>query len=338
MRTVIGITILAGLLAGISAMASDDLEQGFRKPPGRTKPQMGGLLVGSTARAPGADGDANPSPAAASLEAGILRAQIPGKVPTPAEDKLALTISRQYGADRRDFSLGKNRAFVILPTKPSADGNNPWVWYAPTFPGSYPGEDHAWMFTQLLERGFAIAGINVGESYGSPDGRVAYSQLYDHLVQKYGLARKACLLPQSRGGLMLYNWAAENPEKVQCIGGIYTVGDLRSYPGLHAACAAYHMSEAELQARLADHNPIERLAPLAKAQVPILHLHGDHDTLVPLEKNSGELVKRYQALGGPGELIVIPGKGHQVCDEFFKCQRLVDFFLSQGHPVIRANN
>ena len=31
-----------------------------------------------------------------------------------AEDNLALIISQQYGAERRDFSLGKNRAFVIL--------------------------------------------------------------------------------------------------------------------------------------------------------------------------------------------------------------------------------
>ena len=161
------------------------------------------------------------------------------------------------------------------------------------------------------------------------------------LLQLSGLVGEArsCahdLLARSRGGLMLYNWAAENPEKVQCIGGIYTVGDLTSFPGLRTACAPYHLSEAELGAHLAEHNPIERLASLAKARVPILHLHGDHDTLVPLEKNSGELVKRYQAMGGPGEMIVIPGKGHQVCDEFFKSQRLVDFFLSQGFPEVRS--
>ena len=29
-----------------------------------------------------------------------------------------------------------------------------------------------------------------------------------------GLAPKACLLAQSRGGLMHYNWAAENPGRV----------------------------------------------------------------------------------------------------------------------------
>ena len=97
---------------------------------------------------------------------------------------------------------------------------------------------------------------------------------------------------------MLYNWAAEHPEWVQCIGGIYTVCDPSSWPGLAGASPAYGMSAAELAARLREHNPIDRLEPLARAGVPILHLHGDADTVVPLERNSGELARRYRALGG----------------------------------------
>jgi pimeloyl-ACP methyl ester carboxylesterase len=94
------------------------------------------------------------------------------------------------------------------------------------------------------------------------------------------------------------------------------------------ACGAYGLSAAELEARLAQHNPIDRLAPLAKAGVPIFHVHGDSDQLVPLEKNAGELARRFRALGGQARLIVIPGKGHQVCDEFFHCQELVDFVIA----------
>jgi pimeloyl-ACP methyl ester carboxylesterase len=90
------------------------------------------------------------------------------------------------------------------------------------------------------------------------------------------------------------------------------------------------LTEAELEAQLAQHNPIDRLGPLAKAEVPILHIHGDVDKLVPLEKNSGELTRRYRALGGQMKLIVIPGKGHQVCDEFFHCQEMVDFVVAHA--------
>ena len=129
---------------------------------------------------------------------------------------------------------------------------------------------------------------------------------------------------------MLYNWAAENPEKVECIGGIYTVCDLESYPGLARACGAYGLTEPQLREQLVEHNPVDRLAPLACARIPILHVHGDADVGVPLEPNSAELIKRYKACGGPGELVVVPGKGHEVIPEFFEIQRLLDFFLSGG--------
>ena len=183
------------------------------------------------------------------------------------------------------------------------------------------------MFERFLRSGVAVAGIEVGESYGSPAGRATYTALFDELTRDRGFAGKACLMPQSRGGLMLYNWAAENADKVACIVGIYTVCDIRSYPGVEGACGAYDMSAEELEAQLASHNPIDRLAPLADAGVPIMHVHGDVDGAVPVERNSGELMRRYTALGGSMELIVVLGKGHEVAPEFFECQPMVDFVL-----------
>ena len=124
---------------------------------------------------------------------------------------------------------------------------------------------------------------------------------------------------------MLYNWAAEHPASVACIAGIFPVCDLRSYPGLPTACGAYEMDEAELAAHLAEHNPIDRLEPLARAGVPIMHVHGDSDRAVPLEENSAELARRYAGLGGAADVLVVPGKGHEVVPEFFRCRELVDF-------------
>ena len=62
--------------------------------------------------------------------------------------------------------------------------------------------------------------MDVGESYGSPRGRAAFSALYSELVERRGFSRNPCLLARSRGGLMLYNWAAEHPESVAGIAGI----------------------------------------------------------------------------------------------------------------------
>jgi pimeloyl-ACP methyl ester carboxylesterase len=225
------------------------------------------------------------------------------------------------------FAVEGCPAFLIRPTGEAVRSPMPWVWYAPVI--GHPNGSHAWMFRQWLEKGIGMAGVDVGESSGNLRGRKIYTALWQTLRTSYHMSDQPCLLPQSRGGLMLYNWAAENPTRVTCIAGIYTVCDLRSYPGLDRASGAYGLNAAELAHRLAEHNPIDRLAPLVEARVPIVHVHGDADKVVPLEENSGELIRRYRALGGEARLITVPGKGHQVCPEFFQCQELVDFVIAE---------
>ena len=80
-------------------------------------------------------------------------------------------------------------------------------------------------------------------------------------------------------------------------------------------------------AKLAEHNPVDRLAPLAKAEVPIFHIHGDVDRVVPLDENSGEVKKRYDELGGEMALEVVEGQGHNMWSGWFQSQRLVDFVI-----------
>ncbi len=228
------------------------------------------------------------------------------------------------------FCVQGRTAFLIPPEHSGVGKGTPWVWYAPTLPG-LPGPEETWMFEKFLKAGIVIAGIDVGESYGSPAGRALYSAFYEDLVRNRGLSKTPCLLVRSRGGLMLYNWAVEHPESVACIAGIYPVCDLRSFPGLTNACGAYGLTEEELRARLAEHNPMERLASLAKAHVPIYHIHGDSDTVVPLETNSGELAARYRQLGGAMTLNVVAGQGHNMWPGWFQCQALVDFVIAQVH-------
>ena len=145
-----------------------------------------------------------------------------------------------------------------------------------------------------------------------------------------GLSKKPCLLARSRGGLMLYNWAAEHPTAVTCVAGIYPVCNLSSYPGIDKACGAYGITAAQLTDKLKENNPIDRLEPLAKAKVPLFHIHGDVDTVVPLELNSGELAARYKKLGGTITLNVIKGQGHNMWEGWFQNQELVDFVIAQA--------
>jgi Domain of Unknown Function (DUF1080)/Trehalose utilisation/Prolyl oligopeptidase family len=237
------------------------------------------------------------------------------------------------------FQLNGSDAFVILP-KGHRDANIsiPWVWYAPTLP-SYPATEELWMFERFLKSGIAVAGIDVGESYGSPNGRNKYDQFYKYLTTSRKFGDKPALLARSRGGLMLYSWAIENPGSVSGIAGIYPVTDIASYPGLERACAAYELSAEQLKADLSRYNPVDRVAPLAEAQVPIFHIHGDQDDVVPLKENSLLLAERYRMFGGEIDLEVVAGQGHNMWDGWFQSERLVEFVcqcLGQAvytHPV-----
>jgi pimeloyl-ACP methyl ester carboxylesterase len=229
------------------------------------------------------------------------------------------------------LAISNRQAFLIPAGSAAASGPKPWVWYAPTLPG-LPGGSERWMFERLLAAGIAIAGIDVGESYGSPEGRQGFSELYLELTKNRGYATKPVLLARSRGGLMTLGWAVENPDKVAAWAGIYPVSNIASYPGIQRAAPSFKLTGAELTAQIVRHNPVDRLEALAKAGVPLFAIHGDSDKVVPLELNSGLLRERYQALSGAMELVVPPGQGHNMWSGFFECEALVAFVIKHVRP------
>jgi hypothetical protein len=123
----------------------------------------------------------------------------------------------------------------------------------------------------------------------------------------------------SRGGLIVYNWASRNPRKVSCIYADAPVLDIRSWPGGKGrgkgggACwrqclAAYGLTE-ETSADFRG-NPVDNLKPLAEARVPLLHVCGAADGVVPIEENTDVLEARYRELGGSVRVIRKKGVGH----------------------------
>lgn len=238
----------------------------------------------------------------------------------------AVWSTESFGGGRHVFEVAGCRAFVVLPPQASAGRPIPWVWYAPTI-HAYPNARLNWLFTRLIGAGVAVAGIDVGETYASPEARERFWLFYRESSARFRLAEKVCLLAQSRGGLNHYLFAAQHPEAVRCIAGIYPVMDLRSYPGLPKAAAAYRISPDELATRLAENNPVDRLEPLARARIPLFHLHGDRDKLVPLAVNSAAAAERYRALGGEMTVVTVTGKGHEEAPEFFESSVLLEFLL-----------
>lgn len=245
------------------------------------------------------------------------------------ENAVAQSNDNYPAAHREDFEIEGHRAFIIRPPgEKKIERPFRWVWYAPALGKRLPGSAEKWLFERFHRSGIAIAGVDVGESYGSPRGRATYQALYEELTANRGFNEKPVLLARSRGGLMLYNWAVEHPRCVGGIVGIYPVCNLTSYPGLARASKAYEMTAAQLESKLIEHNPIDRLDSLAQSKVPIYHIHGDKDETVPLESNSLELAKRYAALGGPVKLEVIPNQGHNMWKGWFESEELAEFAIA----------
>ena len=230
------------------------------------------------------------------------------------------------------FAVGSRTAFIFTPDADAAPrtGPKPWILYAPTLPG-YPDGHERWMHERFTKAGVAVAGIDTGESFGSPAHVRAVEELHAELVRR-GYARKPALLGRSRGGLAAAAWAVAHPELTAGLGGIYPVFDWRTYPGVEKAAPAYGLSADDLRGRVAELCPVERLDVAARAGVPVCIIHGDDDKVVPLGPNSAELKRRYEAAGRGDlvNLVVAQGQGHNFWEGFFRCEPLVDFLVARA--------
>jgi lysophospholipase L1-like esterase/pimeloyl-ACP methyl ester carboxylesterase len=224
--------------------------------------------------------------------------------------------SEWNGFDRYDFDFKGRPALVIVPAEPLP--GSPWAWRGEFF-GAFPNAD-----LELVAHGFHLAYLGVPDQFGSPAAVAAWNEFHEALTTTYRLAKKPALIGLSRGGLYCYNWAAANPDKVACIYADAPVCDFKSWPGGKPKGLGKGDGSADEWARLlkaygfgsdaeaiASHaNPVDNLRPLAGAKVPLLHVYGDADPVVPWEENTGVVAERFRQLGGSITLIAKPGVGH----------------------------
>ncbi len=200
---------------------------------------------------------------------------------------------------------------------------------------------HRFYVEKLLAAGFHVAGVDVGPSCGSPAAAEVCQEFYEQLVSQHGLHPRARVLAHSHGGLIAYGWAFRHPKCVDRIAGMCPATDFRTYPTLPGVVTVptkglgYGLALEELDRRAGEFNPIDNLAPLAKARVKILHLHGDRDTLIPTDANSKELARRYRALGGEAEIVLLKDLGAERASsrghdgrELYESAALLQFLLA----------
>ncbi len=220
--------------------------------------------------------------------------------------------SDYHGYERHDFTVDGCNAIVVLPKTPAS--GNPWIWRAEFF------DHHPEVDLGLVAKGFHLVFIDVGNTFGCPKAMAHWDVFYDRLVKEFGLSKKPVLEGLSRGGLYVYNWGEANPDKVSCIFGDNPVCDFKSWPGGKGKGPGSpddwkkllqnygFVSEAEALAY--PKNPLNNLKSLADAKIPLIHIAGDADEVVPFEENTVILKERYEKLGGNMTLIVKKGFKH----------------------------
>jgi sialidase-1 len=204
-----------------------------------------------------------------------------------------------HGFQKSDFEIQGHACHIVFPEHPAT--SRPWVLRA-RFPNW-----HIEIDSMLLNKGCHIAYIDVVDQYGDEKAIQRWDLLYSHMISR-GFNNKVVLEGVSRGGLICYNWARRNPEKIACMYLEAPVCDIKSWPGgrgkgvgsakdWEKLMIAYEMTEEQLLAF--DNNPIDNLKPLALAKIPVLHSIGLRDRVVPPEENTFILMERYISLGGP---------------------------------------
>lgn len=214
------------------------------------------------------------------------------------------------GCRRLVFSFHGRWSCLVLPKK--SKPRKPWLW-RPTFLNAWPQTD-----LQLIRKGFHLAYTEVLDFYASPEG-IAHGHRFYLLMRKLGLARRFTFVALSRGGLFAFRYAEKHAGEIAAIYADAPVCDVRSWPGGQGASPR---AEAEFRQLLSSHGiseaealaesfqPLKRLKPLAAKKIPLFHVCGDADEVVPFEENTVVLANEYRALGGSIEVIVKPGVKH----------------------------
>ena len=243
---------------------------------------------------------------------------VPPAVARSAEPKaFPGTPAKWHGFAKHGFKVGDLDATVVVPEK--ALPGRPWAWRGEFF-GTFADADIA-----LVKAGWHLAYLKVPDMFGSPKAVKQWERFYDAMVKDHGMHPKPGLIGLSRGGLYCMNWAATHPDQTLAVYLDNAVCDFKSWPGgarrkLGASTAG---SDAEWKKMLAAYdfktddeavaykfNPVDNLAPVAKAKIPLLLVYGDADKAVPHPENSELVYDRYKALGGPVERVVKPGQDH----------------------------
>ena len=216
-----------------------------------------------------------------------------------------VTAGQWHGHSQQKFQIDRHDAYVVVPAVAAA--GKPWIWRT-----AWP-DFHVEVDLELVRKGFHIGYLEVVDLLGSDACLDCMDQFYRQVRSQWGLAERMAIEPCSRGGLHAYRYAARHPERVACIYGDVPVMDFKSWPFAHASSkasdwpkvlAAYGF-KTDAQAMAYGGNPLDQLAPIAKAKIPLRHVVSMDDLVVPPEQNTLAAQRRLRKLGWDLDVVAV---------------------------------
>ena len=168
-----------------------------------------------------------------------------------------------------------SRMAIVVPKNPAP--GKPWVFRADAL------DREATVDLALLAKGYHIVTPPLTAQSGMVQEQ--WDATYKLMVES-GFAKKAVMEGTGAKGGEIYAWAIANPDKVACI----------------------YARNPSLRSLMTKSPPIDNLAALARAGVPIIHDCGSLDPW--LAEQTRVVEKRYKEIGGQITVIVREGEGH----------------------------
>jgi pimeloyl-ACP methyl ester carboxylesterase len=199
--------------------------------------------------------------------------------------------------DRYEFKLDGIRGSIGLIVPKVEMAGKPWVFRA-----DLVGRD-AVIDLELLAKGFHIV---TGPVPYDTDGPVLqqWNAVYKHLVDQ-GFSKKPVMEGAGGAAGAVFAWAIENADKVSCI----------------------YCENPILRSSMPKTQPLDNLAPLAKANVPLYHVCGSRDPW--LNSQTRVVEARYQKFGGQMTVVVKKGEGHYPLAPLDRSP-VIEFILKNG--------
>ena len=210
-----------------------------------------------------------------------------------------------------ESQLNEFRIWIAEPKTP-AEGR-PWILRIQDFGDGF----HCEMNEMLLQAGIYVVAINSYDVCGADYGLNLMDSLYTIARKHFNLPEKCALGCVSRAGLSAYRWAVRHPKRVACIYGEGPVMDFKTWPmawkpsaGNWTKLKEYYGFACDQEAVAYKGNPIDQLAPIAKAKIPLRHvisLTDEHDTkIVPNDKNTLKAQRMLKQMGHDIDVVVTP--------------------------------